>query len=86
MINLICETYNNALVKLLSRHAYVGQQLTEDENIILGEMTKSIVKPMNIFFTLKEHNVNHCITMTQVYNVKYAYRSSRRDAKTCTEK
>ncbi|KAH1236672.1 hypothetical protein GmHk_08G021825 [Glycine max] len=67
-------------------HAYVGQQLTEDENIILGEMTKSIVKPMNIFFTLKEHNVNHCITMTQVYNVKYAYRFSIRDAKTCTEK
>jgi len=77
MVNLICETHNHALAKSLIEHPYVGR-LTEEEKIIIGDMTKSMVKPKNILLTLKNHNANNCTTMKQVYNARYAYRSSIR--------
>jgi len=49
MVNLICETHNHALAKSLSGYPYVGR-LTEDEKIILGDMTKSMVKPKKYSF------------------------------------
>lgn len=58
MVKLICETHNHAFAKSLSGHPYPGR-LTDDEKIILGDMTKSMVKPKNILLTLKEHNVNN---------------------------
>ncbi|KAL5194311.1 hypothetical protein HKD37_20G056408 [Glycine soja] len=69
--------HNHALAKSLFGHPYVGR-LTKDEKIIIGDMTKSMVKPKNILLTLKEHNSNNSTTMKQVYNVRYAYRSSIR--------
>ena len=78
MINLICETRNHALAKSLTGHPYVGQ-LTENEKIVICDMKKSMVKPKNILLTSKKHNVNNCMTMKQVYNARYAYRSSIRD-------
>lgn len=77
MVKLICGTHNHAFAKSLSGHPYPGQ-LTDNEKIILGDMTKSMVEPKNILLTLKEHNVNNCTTMKQVYNARYAYRSSIR--------
>ena len=78
MSNLICGTHNHALAKSFTGHPYVGR-LTEDEKIIFGDMTKSIIKPKNILLTLKEHNGNNRTTMKQVYNARYTYRSSIRD-------
>jgi len=69
------------LAKLLSGHPYVGQ-LTEDEKIIFCDMTKLMIKPKNILLTLKDHNANNCTTMKQVYNARYAYRSSIKDSNT----
>ena len=44
MVNLICWTHNHALAKSFTGHPYVGR-LTEDEKIIIGDMTKSMIKP-----------------------------------------
>ena len=41
-------------------------------------MTKSMVKPRNILLTLKEHNVNSCMTIKQIYNARSAFCSSIR--------
>ncbi|KAL5161722.1 hypothetical protein HKD37_07G018966 [Glycine soja] len=51
-------------------HPYVDQ-LTKDDKTIIGDMTKSMVKPKNILLTLKEHNGTSCTTMKQVYNARY---------------
>ena len=77
MVNLICGTHNHALAKSLIGHPYAGR-LTNDEKIIIGDMTKSKVKPKNILFTFKEYNANNCTIMKQVYNARYAYRYSIR--------
>ena len=78
MVKLICGSHNHALAKSFVGHLYVTP-VNEDEKIIIGDMTKSMVKPKNILLTLKEHNVNNCTTTKQVYNARYAYRSSIRD-------
>ena len=59
MVKLICESHNHAWAKSFVGYLYVGR-LTEDEKIIIGDMTKSMVKPKNILLTLKEHNANNC--------------------------
>ncbi|KAH1198217.1 hypothetical protein GmHk_18G051829 [Glycine max] len=51
-MKLICGIHNHALAKSLVEHPY-------DENIIIGDMTKSMIKPRNILLTLKEHNYIH---------------------------
>jgi len=84
MMKLICGNHNHALAKSFFRHPCVCQ-LTKDENITIGDMTKSMVKPDNILLTLKEYNVNNYKTMKQVYNARYAYRSSIRDNNSKTQ-
>lgn len=74
MVNLICRTHNHTLAKSLNGFPYHGR-LIEEEKIVLGDMTKFIIKPKNIIFTLKEHNDNNCTTINQAYNARYAYRS-----------
>ncbi|XP_006591686.1 uncharacterized protein LOC114373094 [Glycine soja] len=77
IVKLICGSHNHALANSFVGYPYVDR-LTEDEKIIIGDMTKSMAKPKNILLTLKEHNTNNCTTMKQVYNARYAYRSSIR--------
>ena len=72
MVRLICKTHNHTLTKSFVGHPYIGR-LTHDQKIIIGDMTKSMIKPKNIFLTLKEHNANNCTIMKQVYKVRYAY-------------
>jgi len=62
-------------------HPYAGQ-LTKDKKIIIADMTRSMVKPRNILLMLKEHNVNSCTTIKQIYNARSAYRSSIRGSDT----
>jgi len=81
MVKLMCGSHNQALAKLLVGHSYVGW-LTKDENIIISDMTKSMVKPRNILLPLKKHNANSYTTIKQVYNARYAYRYSIRGSNT----
>jgi len=81
MVKLICGIYNHELAKSLVRHPYAGR-LTKDENKIITDMTKSMVKPKNILLMLKEHNANSCTTIKQIYNARSAYRTSIRGADT----
>ncbi|KAL5175221.1 hypothetical protein HKD37_08G021478 [Glycine soja] len=76
-VAMIMRSLNHALAKLFVGHPYVGR-LSEVEKIIIGDMTKLMVKTKNILLTLKEHDVNNCTTMKQVHNVRYAYGSSIR--------
>ncbi|KAL5193569.1 hypothetical protein HKD37_20G055767 [Glycine soja] len=48
------------------------------EKTLIANMTKSMVKPINILLTQKEHNANSCTTIKQIYNARSAFRSSIR--------
>jgi len=77
MMKLICESHNHALAKSLVGHPYTDR-LTKNEKTIIGDMTKSMIKPKNILLTSKEHNATSCKIMKQLYNARYAYYSSIR--------
>ncbi|KAL5148542.1 Protein FAR1-RELATED SEQUENCE 5 [Glycine soja] len=81
MMKLICGIHNHELAKSLVEHPYAGR-LTKDEKTIIVDITKSMVKPRNILLILKEHNVNSCTTIKQIYNAKSTYRSSIRGGDT----
>ena len=82
MLHVICNSHNHPLSVNMQGHPYAGR-LNEKEKTLLGDMTKSLVKPKNILLTLKEHNENNVTTIKQVYNVRYAYRTKTRGS--CTE-
>ena len=82
MVKLKCGSHNHALAKSLVGHPY-ADRLTIDEKIIIGDMTKSLVKPINILLTLNKHNINSYTTIKKLYNARYAYRSSIRGSNTC---
>ena len=65
MVKLMCGSHNHELAKSLVGHPYVGP-LTKDENIIITDMTKSMMKPKNILLALKEHTANSYTTIKQV--------------------
>ncbi|KAL5133537.1 hypothetical protein HKD37_03G006841 [Glycine soja] len=79
MVKLMCGIHNHELAKSLVGHPYGGRW---DEKTIIADMTKSMVKPRNILLTLKEHNVNSCTTIKQIYNAKSAYCSFIRGSDT----
>ena len=81
MVKLMSGIHNHELAKSLVGHPYVGR-LIKDEKTIIVDMTKSMVKPRNILLMLKEHNVNSCTTIKQIYNTRSAYRSSIRGSDT----
>ena len=81
MMKLMCRSHNHDLAKSLVGHPY-DVRLTKDEKIIIVDMTKSMVKPRNIFLTLKEHNVNSYTTIKQIYNARNVYRSFIKDSNT----
>ncbi|KAH1210226.1 hypothetical protein GmHk_15G044586 [Glycine max] len=80
-VKLICGIHNHELAKSLVGHPYVWR-LSKAEKTLIGDMTKSMVKPRNILLTLKEHNVNSCTTIKQIYNARSAYHSSIRGSDT----
>jgi len=83
MMKLMCGIHNHELGKSLVRHPYT-ERLTKDEKTIIADMImiKSMEKPRNILLTLKEHNVNSCTTIKQIYNARSAYHSSIRGSDT----
>ena len=81
MVKLMCDIHNHELAKSLVGHPYAGQ-LTKAEKTLIVDMTKSMVKQRSILLTLKEHNVNSCTTIKQIYNARSAYRSSIRGSDT----
>ena len=54
-------------------HPYAGR-FTCSEKSMLMDMTKSSVKPRNIFLTIKEHNEKNVTPIKQVYNARYLYK------------
>ncbi|XP_004500027.1 uncharacterized protein [Cicer arietinum] len=80
-LHVICGVHNHELAKKLTGHAFLGR-LSQEEKVVLGDMTKNMIKPRNILMTIKDHNVTSLTTIKQVYNARQAYRSSLRGNRT----
>ena len=70
---MICGVHNHPNAQHLEGHLYVGR-LSEEELTVLIDMSKSLVKPMNILHTLKNRDLNNTSTMKTIYNARHKYR------------
>ncbi|XP_004506265.1 uncharacterized protein [Cicer arietinum] len=80
-LHVICGVHNHELAKKLTGHAFLGR-LSQEEKIVLVDMTKNMIKPRNILMTINDHNVTSLTTIKQVYNARQAYHSSLRGNRT----
>ncbi|XP_004512852.1 uncharacterized protein [Cicer arietinum] len=70
-LHVICGVHNHEFPKK-----------SQEEKVVLGDMTKNMIKPRNILMTINDHNVTSLTTIKQVYNARQAYRSSLRGNRT----
>ncbi|XP_073221241.1 uncharacterized protein [Cicer arietinum] len=71
-LHVICGVHNHELAKKLTGHAFLGR-LSQEEKVVLGDMTKNMIKPRNILMTIKDHNVTK-----MTFCVGFAYLQSER--------
>jgi len=67
MIELICGSHNHDLAETMVGHPYDGR-LNVEEKVMVEDMTKTSMKPVNILLTMKERNEKNVTTIKQVYN------------------
>ncbi|CAH9077106.1 unnamed protein product, partial [Cuscuta epithymum] len=79
-INVICEHHNHPPAAQLEGHSFTGRLNKDEENVLL-DMTKNMVKPRNILLTIKDKNEKNTTTMKTIYNVRHKYRTIERDGR-----
>jgi len=80
MVKLMYGNQNHEMKKSLVGHSYDGR-LIMDEKIIVVDMTKSMMKPINILLMM-EYIANSYTTIKQIYNARSAYHSFIRGSDT----
>ncbi|KAJ1387866.1 hypothetical protein SESBI_39627 [Sesbania bispinosa] len=63
-LNVVCGVHNHDVAENLEWHPYAGR-LSVKEKSLLKDMTKSMVKPMSILLTLKDHNEHNVTKIKQ---------------------
>lgn len=68
-LSVVNGKHNHDFEPKLEGHLVVGR-LTDEEKLIVSDLTKSMVEPRNIMTHLKQKNPDSVTTMKQVYNVR----------------
>ncbi|CAL2259935.1 unnamed protein product [Prunus armeniaca] len=69
-----CGVHNHPISEYLQGHSFVGR-LTEEENALLVDMSKSLVKPRDILVTIKDSDAMNVSTMKTIYNARIRNRT-----------
>jgi len=64
MVELIYGSHNHDLAETLVGHIYAGR-LSVEEKVMVEDMTKILVKPINILLTMKERNEKNVTRIKQ---------------------
>ncbi|KAI5327830.1 hypothetical protein L3X38_027226 [Prunus dulcis] len=73
-LEVVCRVYNHPISEYLQGHSFVGR-LSEEENALLVDMSKSLVEPRDILVTLKDRDAMDASTMKTIYNVRIRNRT-----------
>ena len=76
-LKVICAIHNHPAADTLEGHAYAGR-LSVEENLLLVDMSKSLVRPKNILTTLKQRDPQNVTIMKTIYNTRHRYRVRER--------
>ncbi|CAL8999852.1 unnamed protein product, partial [Prunus brigantina] len=73
-LEVVCGIHNHPISEYLQGHSFVGR-LTEEENALLVDMSKSLVKPRDILVTIKDRDAMNVSTMKTIYNARIRNRT-----------
>ncbi|XP_052300876.1 PKS-NRPS hybrid synthetase cheA-like [Citrus sinensis] len=73
VLKVICAEHNHPAAKHLEGHSYAGR-LTEKENNLLIDMSKSNARPKDILYTIKQRDIYNATTMRSIYNARHRYK------------
>ncbi|XP_038687515.1 uncharacterized protein LOC119986895 [Tripterygium wilfordii] len=72
MVSVVCGTHNHSAALYMESHAYVGRFSTT-KNDILVDLSKNLVKPRNILYTLKKGHKADKSQMQQLMSFLHQY-------------
>ncbi|CAL2264756.1 unnamed protein product [Prunus armeniaca] len=72
-VEVICGVHNHHSAKYLEGHSYAGR-LSKEENNLLMDMSKSLVRPKDILYTIKRRDGKNVTTMKTIYNARHKSR------------
>ncbi|XP_034197134.1 uncharacterized protein LOC117612557 [Prunus dulcis] len=73
-LEVVYRVHNHPISKYLQGNSFVGR-LSEEENALLVDMFKSLVKPRDILVTIKDRDVMNVSTMKTIYNARIRNRT-----------
>ncbi|XP_021801876.1 protein FAR1-RELATED SEQUENCE 5-like [Prunus avium] len=73
-LEVVCGVHNHPISKYFQGHSIVGR-LSKEENALLVDMSKSLMKPKDILITLKVRDATNVSTMKTIYNARIRNRT-----------
>ncbi|KAH6801481.1 hypothetical protein C2S52_001945 [Perilla frutescens var. hirtella] len=73
LIKVVCGSHNHRPIEQFEGHSFVGR-LNKEEDTLLFDMTKNMIKPRNILMAIKDKNSRNATTMKTIYNVRHKHR------------
>jgi hypothetical protein len=73
MLKVICGVHNHPAAKHFEGHSYAAR-LSNEENSVLVDMSKNMVKPKDILVTLKNRDSSNVSTLRTIYNARQKYK------------
>ncbi|XP_034202744.1 uncharacterized protein LOC117617474 [Prunus dulcis] len=73
-LEVVYGVHNHPISEYLQGNSFVGQ-LSEEENALLVDMFKSLVKPRDILVTIKDRDAMNVSTMKTIYNARIRNRT-----------
>ncbi|VVA40208.1 PREDICTED: FAR1-RELATED SEQUENCE, partial [Prunus dulcis] len=72
-VGVACGVHNHHYAEYHEGHSYAGQ-LSKEENNLLVDMSKSLVRPKDILYTIKRRDGKNVTTIRTIYNARHKSR------------
>ncbi|XP_070662492.1 uncharacterized protein [Malus domestica] len=72
-LKVVCGVHNHPTSKYLEGHSFAGR-LSKEENELLVDMSKSLVRPKDILVSIKDRDAQNVSTIRTIYNARHRSR------------
>ncbi|XP_070665642.1 PKS-NRPS hybrid synthetase cheA-like [Malus domestica] len=69
-LKVVCGEHNHPTLEYLEGHSFVGR-LSKEENELLMDMSKSLVRPKDILVSIKDRDAQNVSTIRTIYNARH---------------
>ncbi|XP_022146566.1 2-succinylbenzoate--CoA ligase, chloroplastic/peroxisomal isoform X2 [Momordica charantia] len=80
IVKVVCGVHNHLAIKNMEGHSFAGR-LSQEENEILMNLSRSSVRPKDILNTLKSRDARNASTMKTIYNARHRQKRVEKERK-----